>query len=738
MSSTPVVDLDALRASVTRQGAQVRELKQKGAAAEDVKAAVDELKKLKLELETQTALQGPAEDGLSKSDKKALDDLLLRKMFVVPSFEIYGGVGGFYDFGPPACSLKSNLLQFWRRHFVFADKLLEVECTNLMPEVVLKTSGHVDRFTDLMVKCTKSGECYRADKLLEDHAEREKHEMHATMAESYSPEEIHASPGTGADLSFPIPFNLMFKCAIGPEGGLVGYLRPETAQGIFLNFRRLLEYNAGKVPFGCAQIGSAFRNEISPRAGLLRVREFQQAEIEFFVNPKDKSHAKFSTVKDLELPLLTKTNQLTHGKAVQMTCGAASLAYYLARTYKFCKAIGIDLERLRFRQHLNTEMAHYATDCWDLEIKLSSGWVECAGHADRSCYDLTVHAKKSKVEMVGTHKFDKPEKRQIVEIKPNKGKMGRTFKAEVATILEALETLKDDVPRAQAFEDELASKGEATLGPLCDGKQFTLQRDMVAIKVVEKMVSEEKFVPSVIEPSFGIGRILTAVFEHNFSTREGDEKRGVMSFSPLIAPIKVSVLPLSNNPAFEPFATELENVFVEEGLECKVDTSSVAIGRKYARADELGIPFNVTIDFDTVKDRVVTLRERDSTAQVRIPMDTIGAEVNKLVKGSTTWEQILEQYPKVTGTESLNISGVRRLDELDLGADVAIACPLEDEPVVADASTESSGPQAIHLRVMAHTAQSLSRLCGRRLHFLERAAEEHSLLWKEEFAGTFE
>ncbi|KAG6617765.1 glycine-tRNA ligase [Phytophthora cinnamomi] len=675
---TEVVDLDALRASVTRQGAQVRELKQKGAAAEAVKAAVDELKKLKLELETQTALQGPAEDGLSKSDKKALDDLLLRKMFVVPSFEIYGGVGGFYDFGPPACALKSNLLQFWRRHFVFADKLLEVECTNLMPEVVLKTSGHVDRFTDLMVKCTKSGECYRADKLLEDHVEnfldkhpdlsqeeREKHEMHATMAESYSPQEIHdvfqqygiKAPGTGADLSFPIPFNLMFKCAIGPEGGLVGYLRPETAQGIFLNFRRLLEYNAGKVPFGCAQIGSAFRNEISPRAGLLRVREFQQAEIEFFVNPKDKSHAKFTTVKDLELPLLTKTNQLTHGKAVQMTCGAAveqgiianeSLAYYLARTYKFCKAIGIDMERLRFRQHLNTEMAHYATDCWDLEIKLSSGWVECAGHADRSCYDLTVHAKKSKVEMVGTHKFDKPEKRQIVEIKPNKGKMGRTFKADVATILEALETLKDDVPRAQTFEDELASKGEATLGPLCDGKQFTLQRDMVAIKVVEKMVSEEKFVPSVIEPSFGIGRLLTAVFEHNFSTREGDEKRGVMSFSPLIAPIKVSVLPLSNNPAFEPFAAELEHVFVEEGLECKVDTSSVAIGRKYARADELGIPFDVTIDFDTVKDRVVTLRERDSTAQVRIPMDVIGAEVNKLVKGTATWEQMLERYPKVT------------------------------------------------------------------------------------------
>ncbi|RLN48055.1 hypothetical protein BBJ28_00011781 [Nothophytophthora sp. Chile5] len=672
-----VVDLDALRATVTRQGALVRELKQQGGAAADVKAAVDELKRLKITLDAELQRQGPALDGLSKSDKKALDDLLIRKMFVVPSFEIYGGIGGFYDFGPPACALKANLLQAWRRHFVFADKLLEVECTNLMPEIVLKTSGHVDRFTDLMVKCLKSGECYRADKLLEDHVEnllskstnlseeeQEKHRLHATMAESYSPEEIHAvfqeygikAPGTGADLSFPIPFNLMFQCAIGPEGNLVGYLRPETAQGIFLNFRRLLEYNAGKVPFGCAQIGSAFRNEISPRAGLLRVREFQQAEIEFFVNPKDKRHAKFASVADLELALLTKTNQLTHGKTVPMTCGAAveqgiianeSLAYYLARTFQFCKAIGIDMERLRFRQHLDTEMSHYATDCWDLEIKLSSGWVECAGHADRSCYDLTVHAKKSKVEMVGTHKFETPEKRQIVEIKPNKGKMGRTFKADVATILEALEALKADVPRAQAFENELATAGEATLGPLCDGKQFTLARDMVALKVVEKLVSEEKFVPSVIEPSFGIGRLLTAIFEHNFSTREGDEKRGVMAFSPVIAPIKVSVLPLSNNPAFEPFAAELEAVFADEGLECKVDTSSVAIGRKYARADELGIPFDVTIDFDSVKERVVTLRERDSTAQVRIPMDVIGSEVTKLIKGSTKWADMLQRYPKV-------------------------------------------------------------------------------------------
>ncbi|KAI9913471.1 hypothetical protein PsorP6_005999 [Peronosclerospora sorghi] len=254
--------------------------------------------------------------------------------------------------------------------------------------------------------------------------------------------------------------------------------------------------------------------------------------------------------------------------------------------------------------------------------------------------------------MVGTHKFYKPEKRQNVEIKPNKCKMGRTFKADVVVILEALDSLKDDVVRAQAFEDESTAKGEATLGPLCDVKEFKLERDMVAIKVVEEMVSEEKFVPSVIEPSFGIGWLLTAIFGHNFSTRgEGDKKRGVMSFSPLIAPIKVSVLPLSNNSVFDDFAEDLEKVFVAEALECKVDTSSVAIGRKYARADELCIPFGFTINFDTVEDRQVTMRERDSTAQVRIPIDAIGSEVKKLVNGLATWDETLERYPSVKFTD---------------------------------------------------------------------------------------
>ena len=309
------VDSDALRAAVTRQGAAVRTLKKAGVKGDELTAAVTELKRLKVDLETATASEVGDEVAF---DRAGMDDLLRRRMFVVPSFEIYGGVAGLYDFGPPACALKSNLLAEWRRHFVLEEGMLEIECTNLNAEIVLETSGHVEKFTDNMVKDIKTGECLRADHLLEGHIEklledqmlsaerrRELETVHIS-ADAFSTAELGEqltafgikSPQTGNDLSEPFPFNLMFGTNIGPEGGegSKGYLRPETAQGIFVNFKRLLDFNAQKMPFAAAQVGIGFRNEISPRAGLLRVREFCLAEIEHFVKPDDKDHPRFSEI----------------------------------------------------------------------------------------------------------------------------------------------------------------------------------------------------------------------------------------------------------------------------------------------------------------------------------------------------------------------------------------------------------------------------------------------------------
>eukprot|EP00977_Amphora_coffeiformis_P021978 scaffold10141_cov146-Amphora_coffeaeformis.AAC.3 len=403
-------ELDALNAKITSQGAVVRTLKKEGGSAEDIAEAVTLLQNLKIE---STELTKKLDLDKPQFNRKAFDDLVLRKMFVVPSFEIHGGVKGLFDLGPPACALKAAMIDLWRKHFVLNESMLEMECTNLTPEVVLKTSGHVDRFTDLMVKDVATGECFRADKLLEDAIDRlldenptmpsEEKEAHLRVqrqADAYTPEELDAlllkyecKGPSGQPFSPSFPFNLMFKTSIGPEGTSVGYLRPETAQGLFVNFRRLLDLNAQKMPFAAAQIGMGFRNEIAPRSGLLRVREFCMAEIEHFVNPKDKTHPSFSSVADKELVLFGRDDQLGSGKTKLMKVGEAvkmglinneTLAYFMARTQLYMERIGMDPERLRFRQHLATEMAHYASDCWDLEIQSSYGWVECVGHADRA------------------------------------------------------------------------------------------------------------------------------------------------------------------------------------------------------------------------------------------------------------------------------------------------------------------------------------------------------------------
>lgn len=283
MSSTDAAalqdELDSLNAKITKQGSHVRQLKKDSSNADEIAAAVDELKQLKLsadELRTKKEELDPT----AQFNRKVFDELILRKMFIVPSFEIHGGVKGLFDLGPPACALKASMIDVWRKHFVLAESMLEMECTCLTPEVVLKTSGHVDRFTDLMVKDPAGGECFRADKLLEDAidellegnpdmptSEREEHLRVQIQADAYSPKELDemlvkygCKAPSGENYGPSFPFNLMFKTSIGPEGTAVGFLRPETAQGLFVNFRRLLDANAQKMPFAAAQIGLGFRN----------------------------------------------------------------------------------------------------------------------------------------------------------------------------------------------------------------------------------------------------------------------------------------------------------------------------------------------------------------------------------------------------------------------------------------------------------------------------------------------
>lgn len=668
--------LKPLREAVKEMGDIVKHLKENNAPELDVKKAVNELKARKKILEDKELELAPPEVGFERA---RMEDLLKRRFFYDQSFSIYGGVAGQYDFGPMGCAMKSNMLNLWRNHFVLEEQMLEVDCSILTPEPVLKASGHVDRFADLMVKDLKNGECFRLDHLIKAHLEKliadkktppekkSEYEDIVVKLDGMTKEEMNSllrkfnirSPITDNELSDAIEFSLMFNTTIGPSGLIKGYLRPETAQGIFVNFKRLLNFNQGRLPFAAAQIGNSFRNEISPRSGLIRVREFTMAEIEHFVDPDQKQHPKFNSVKNLSLTLYSACNQMDGKPAEIKKVGDAvnekiianeTLGYFMARIHLFLVKVGVDPKRLRFRQHMSNEMAHYATDCWDAECKTSYGWVECVGCADRSCYDLTQHTKATGVKLVAEKKLPEPKTIEVVECQPQKNIIGKIFKREAKDVIETLTSLDEEA--IAKLNKELEGKGNYTLN--VKDKEYNITPDMIAIKRFQKNIHVEEIVPAVIEPSFGIGRIMYAIWEHNFRTRDDDEMKTFFALPATIAPVKCSVLPLGNNPEFAPFVKEISEELTRYDVSHKVDDSSGSIGRRYVRTDEIAIPFAVTIDFDTLKEpHSVTLRDRDSMEQIRAPLDDIPPLINDLANGRRTWEAVKAQYPKFEKQESI-------------------------------------------------------------------------------------
>lgn len=394
--------------------------------------------------------------------------------------------------------------------------MLELDTTCITPSDVLKTSGHVDKFSDWMVRDSVTGDIFRADHLVEAvlesrlNANREargisitsepisasskkkklkapparlsdetvaKYESLLAQIDNYTGPELGQiiesesikAPETGNSLTSPVEFNLMFECQIGPTGQLKGYLRPETAQGHFLNFNRLLDFNNGRLPFASAQIGRSFRNEISPKQGLLRVREFTMAEIEHYVDPQLKDHPRFQDVAETILRLLPKDVQSAGStEVIEMSVREAvakgivdnqTLGYFLVRIHQFLVKIGIDPLRLRFRQHMANEMAHYAADCWDAEIHSSYGWIECVGCADRSAYDLTVHSVRTGTKLVVREPL-----KDMIEYEKNvpvfdKKLFGPRFKRD-AKIIEETVTLLDE-ERLECIAQELAADGYA-------------------------------------------------------------------------------------------------------------------------------------------------------------------------------------------------------------------------------------------------------------------------------------
>jgi len=521
-------------------------------------------------------------------DRTTLDSLLRRRLFYTPAFEVYNGVSGLYDYGPPGCALQANIIETWRKHFVLEEDMLEVDCTMLTPHEVLKTSGHVDKFADWMCKDPKTGEIYRADHLVEEvlelrlkgdkeargqkvvvdeekEAKRKKkikgaeavkledslvqeYEEILAKIDNYSGDELGLlmtkysikNPATGGDLLPPVAFNLMFQTSIGPSSNLPGYLRPETAQGQFLTFQKLLEFNNQAMPFASACIGKAFRNEISPRAGLLRVREFLMAEIEHYVDPEGgKKHPRFHEVKDIELVLLDRKVQLEGRTEVrQMPIGEAvasglvdseTLGYFMARIHTFLTRLGIDKKKMRFRQHMANEMAHYATDCWDAELLTSYGWIECVGCADRSAFDLSVHSKKTGAPLCVRETRREPLKVEEWQTEIDKKKFGPRFKKDGKAVEAAVESLSQELREKLSLDLREKGKIEIDVPGIGNGK-VEIDKDLLQIEKRTRIEHIREYTPNVIEPAFGIGRILYSLMEHVYWSREGSEERGVSRF----------------------------------------------------------------------------------------------------------------------------------------------------------------------------------------------------------------
>lgn len=555
---------------------------------------------------------------LQKTDKyEIINELAKRRGFFWPSYEIYGGVSGFLTYGPLGAKLKQRIEAKFRNFFIKPLNILEMESSIVMPAKVFEASGHVKAFREPMVECLKCKRKFRADHLLQEQAQ-----MSDTQTEKLSlregVKEIKghgiSCPECGGELDKPQYFMTMFKTSIGPYSDAVGYGRPEAAQGVFVEFKRLYETARGKLPLGVVQMGHALRNEISPRQGPIRLREFTIADIEFFFDPEKPQCPLLAEIEEETLRLIpAELKRRDVRRAVQVTVKEALQkgyirtewqAYFMVLAKHFLNELGVPNDKQRFIEKLEWERAHYSSQGYDQEIYLDRwGWTEVSGHNCRTDYDLKQHMEHSGVDMQVFKEYDKPKLARKVTIEPIMAKIGPTFKKEASKVTALLS--KADV---QEVENSLKTKGYYM------AESFKILPEHVKIihKEIEKTGS--RFLPHVIEPSFGIDRLLYVALEYAYEKRED---RTLLKLPRELAPIQVGVYPLVTKDGLAEKASQLHQVLIKEGFAVEYDEAG-SIGRRYARADEAGTPLCITVDYQTLKDNTVTIRDRDSWKQVRI------------------------------------------------------------------------------------------------------------------------
>jgi glycyl-tRNA synthetase len=586
------------------------------------------------------------------SEGERLTELAKRRGFYFASAGSYGGAAGFWTYGPQGAALKDNIEDAWRDRFVLQEGHQEISAPDVMPEPVFEASGHLDGFDDMIIECGECGATHRADHIVEDNTDIEE-------AESLPNEEVMdiiaehdiGCPSCQASLAGkPVDnFNLMFETNIGPGTSSPGYLRPETAQGIFVEFPQLSEYARNQLPFGVAQIGKAYRNEISPRKSLVRVREFTQAELEHFIDP-ETDEPPLETVADVTLPLYSGENQesedggvedLTVREAVDSGVVTSDwVAYYLGVAKGWYERIGVDMDRFRFRQHLPGELAHYAADCWDAEAEIDGDWIEITGFAYRGDYDLQKHAEHSGEDYTVFKQYDEPITVERPTVDPDMSYLGPEFGGDAAAVADALERLAERDP--DAFDGD-----EVTVE--VDGEEYTVPVEKTDFSVEEVTENGEHITPHVVEPSFGVGRLVYTVLAHAYTEDEVDgEERTYLDLPAEQAPTTVGVFPLMDKDGLAEYAGEIAEGLRRAGHSVTYDDSG-AIGRRYRRQDEIGTPYCVTVDYESLGESedgddamadTVTLRERDTTAQTRVPIDGLAETLEGLLDGEIAFDEL--------------------------------------------------------------------------------------------------
>ena len=478
--------------------------------------------------------------------------LALEKGFFFPSAEIYHDApAGFWEYGPTGLLMRNNFVRKWRKMLVQRDDMLEIDGSLIIPKIVFEASGHLSSLVDPIVQCTKCGTRIRADKYISE-------KTGLQIDERLSPEEFQTlitkhnlhCPKCGGTFGMPTKFNMMFRVGVGAED-VDAYLRPETAQSIFVDFQRLSKTMRMKLPKGVAQVGKSFRNEIAPRQALIRLRELMQAEVEVFFNPEAKFDPdKFETIKSVEMNVLSQpyvdsqnevAKKYNARESVFIFGGKEIIAYCFALLQEFYEACGFRKEDTRFRELSASDRAFYTTSAFDFEVNTSFGWLELVACNYRTDYDLGNHSKYSKSDL---------------------------------SVLD----------------------------------------------------QEKKVIPHVVELSLGVDRSLFALLDFKFFH---EQNRDVLRLPSNIAPYLSAVFPLLSKPEFESKARAIFQDLKLEEYNVFYDDSG-NIGRRYRRMDEIGTPYCITIDHDTLQNDTVTLRERDSMSQSRVKISELASTLRSL------------------------------------------------------------------------------------------------------------